>query len=152
MPKFSKGGVGLCIRKSWYGELKGDIPDLVSLGSVGSKTNFRGFFGPVTFRISSFQIYWIRLIWNSLFLSSNLTDFRLKIVHWVPQIGVPPHRVLRPWWIPIELDLISVARHDLHDWDWRTIRDHFCVTQAFWPWGFLENYTISNQTHPKHWY
>ena len=23
--------------KSWYGELKGDIPDLVSLGSVGSK-------------------------------------------------------------------------------------------------------------------
>ena len=93
-----------------YGEMKRESSDLVRYMLSGSKTIFREFFRLATLKISSFEIYWIRLIWKSLFLSSNLSEIRLKIASWVPQMRVPSQFPLGFTWIQSAVDLISVAR------------------------------------------
>ena len=127
--------------KSWYGELKGESPDLVRYLPSGSKTIFREFFWPATLKISSFLIYWIRLVWKSLISSSNLSDMRVKSALWVPQIGV--RHEINTFWQSIHLKFIRAwtwcgSHVDWRDGDWRTICEHFCVPQAFWAWGFLK--------------
>ena len=72
-----------------YGQMKRESPDLGRYLPSGSKTIFREFFWPAKLKISSFEIFWIRLVRKSLFLSSNMNENRLKIASWVPQIGVP---------------------------------------------------------------
>ena len=121
-----------------YGEMKGESSDLVRYMLSGPKIIFREFFRPATLKISSFEIYWIRLIWKSLFLSSNLSEIRLKIASWVPQMRVPSQ-------FPLGFHVNSIRRgldigRTYRDvgWDWRTIAALFCVTQAFWAWGFLK--------------
>ena len=69
--------------------MKRESPDLGRYLPSGSKTIFHEFFWPAKLKISSFEIFWIRLVRKSLFLSSNMNENRLKIASWVPQIGVP---------------------------------------------------------------
>ena len=123
---------------SGYGEMKGESSDLVRYMLSGPKIIFREFFRPATLKISSFEIYWIRLIWKSLFLSSNLSEIRFKIASWVSQMRVPSQ-------FPLGFHVNSIRRgldigRTYRDvgWDWRTIAALFCVTQAFWAWGFLK--------------
>ena len=69
-----------------YGQMKRESPDLGRYLPSGSKTIFRDFFWPAKLKISSFEIFWIRLVRKSLFLSSNMNENRLKFAFWVPQI------------------------------------------------------------------
>ena len=105
------------------------------------ETNFRGFFRPATLKISSLEIYSIRLVRKFLFLSFNLSDMRVKSALWVPQIGV--RHEINTFWQSIHLKFIRAwtwcgSHVDWRDGDWRTIYEHFCVPQAFWAWGFLK--------------
>ena len=110
---------------SGYGEMKGESSDLVRYMLSGPKIIFREFFRPATLKISSFEIYWIRLIWKSLFLSSNLSEIRLKIASWVPQMRVPSQ-------FPLGFHVNSIRRgldigrtyRDVGR-DWRTIAQLF---------------------------
>ena len=122
---------------SGYGEMQRESPDLVRYLPSGSKTIFREFFWPATLKISSFEIYWIRLVWKSLFLSFNLSEMRLKIASWVPQMG-PITISLRFHVNSIRCGLDIGRTYRDVGWDWRTIAALFCVTQAFWAWGFLK--------------
>ena len=124
---------------SGYGEMKGESSDLVRYMLSGSKTIFREFFWPSTLKISSFEIYWIRLTWKSPFLSFNLSEMRLKIASWVPRMRVPSQFPLGFHVNSIRCGLDIGRTYRDVGWDWRTIAQLFVWLKRSEHGGFPKN-------------